>query len=119
MPIQRAVNLEARIHQPPLPLEQPVVIGNLQRKMVRPADTGMAFRRVGPLEERHRRTGLRRFVAEIQVIGAGIIEVDRFLDQPQPQHLRIKINRPLGVGANQRNVVYPLNSQGKILRHRR
>src|ERR1700730_10744715 len=44
------------------------------------------------------------------MITARIIEIDRPFHKTQPQHLRIKIHRALRIPANERNMMYDLNS---------
>src|SRR5689334_21663506 len=53
-------------------------------------------------EDRARRSGR---VTEIEMIGAGVIEVDRELHEPQPEHQRVEVERPLGIARNRSDVM--------------
>jgi hypothetical protein len=64
-------------------------------------DAATARGRVLPGEEREDRSGLAGFVAVVEVVGAGIVEVDGLLDEPQPQRVRVEVEicaRPAGDG---------------------
>ena len=97
--------LDAEVGQAALPLEQAVVILDDQGEVMRPADAGLAARCVRPLEKGDRRAGFAGLVAEIEVIAAGIVKIDRLFDEAQPEHLRVEIDRPLRVRADQRYVM--------------
>ena len=56
------------------------------------ARPGAAGRRVGELEEGQDRAGRAPLVAVIQVVDVRGVEVDRLLDQPQPEHARVEVD---------------------------
>ena len=58
-----------------------------------------------PLEESNRRAGLAGLISEVEMICAGIIEIDRLFNESQSQHLRVKIHRALGVVADECDVM--------------
>jgi hypothetical protein len=49
-----------------------------------------------PGEEGQDRTGLAGLVAVVEVIGAGVVEVDGLLDQAQPENAGVKVEVALG-----------------------
>ncbi len=59
--------------------------------LLRLADTKAAGRNMIPREECEDGAGRTGFVAEIEVIGAGIVEVHGLLHQPQAEDARIEI----------------------------
>ena len=59
--------------------------------LLREADTVAAPRSMRPREERQDRTGMADLVAEIQMVGAGIVVVDRLLDEPKAKNARVEI----------------------------
>jgi hypothetical protein len=44
-------------------------------------------------------------IAVVELIGAGIAEVDRLLDEPQPDDVIVELKIPLGLARNCRNVM--------------
>ncbi len=79
--------------------------------MVRTADAWMTLGCARPLEEGDDRTRLSHLIAKIEVIAAGIIEVDRLLDKPQAEHLGIEIYRSLCIRTDDGDMVYSLNGK--------
>jgi len=74
-----------------------------------PADAGASVRDAGPFEECDRGARPALLVAKVQVIGTGIVEVDRLLDETQPEHGRVEIDRPLRVERADCDVVQSFN----------
>ena len=72
---------------------------NAERRLLRLADPELARRRVLPGKEGQDRAGLALLVAIIKVIGAGIVEIDGLLDQPQPEHAGEEVE--IAVGATE------------------
>src|SRR5213078_4658452 len=58
-----------------------------------------------PGEEGEDRAGMAGLVAIIEVVGAGIVEIDRLLDEPQAQRAGVKIEISQSVTGNGGNVV--------------
>ena len=73
--------------------------------MVCAADAPVPLRRARPLEEGDGGAWRAALVAEVEMVAARIVEVDRLLDQPQPQHARVEIDRALRVHAHNGYVV--------------
>jgi hypothetical protein len=109
VPVERAVDRDALVGQAPLPLKQPVAVGDRQREVVGAADPRMPRRRARPLEEGDDRAGCADLVAEVEVVAAGVVEVDRLLDEAQPEHARVEVDRALRVRADERDVVDALD----------
>src|SRR6478752_371439 len=49
-------------------------------------------------------------VAKVEMVATRIIEIDGLLNEPQPQDLRVEVNRALSVGADKRDVMQSLGS---------
>ncbi len=62
-----------------------------ERSLLGLPDAAAAGGRVLPGEEGQDRAGRAGLVAVIEVIGAGIIEIDGLLDEPQTERPRIKL----------------------------
>jgi hypothetical protein len=58
-----------------------------------------------PGQDRPGRAGL---VAEVQVVGVGLVEVDGLLDEPQAQHARVEVDVRLRVSRDHGDVVEAL-----------
>src|SRR5687768_14602828 len=58
-----------------------------------------------PGEERHDAARRPLGVAKVEVIGAGIVEVDGQLHEPEPEDLRIEVEIALRVAGNRRDVM--------------
>src|ERR1041385_5287615 len=69
---------------------------NAERRLLRLADAEMPGRCVLPGKEREDRAGLALLVAVIEVIGAGIVEVDGLFHQPQAEHAGVEIEIAFG-----------------------
>jgi hypothetical protein len=69
------------------------------------AGAHLTFDRVLPGKEGEHRAGAAGLVAVIEVIGPGVVEVDRALDQPQAQRACIEIQVSQRVAGNGRDVV--------------
>ena len=63
-----------------------------------------------PGEEGHQTPGLTDLVAEVEVVGAGIVEIHRPLHQPQPEEPRVEIEIALGISRDRGDVVNALCS---------
>ena len=85
--------------------------------MVYPADTRHPLRRARPLEEGDHRAGAADRVAEVEVVAAGVVEVNRLLDEAQPEHAGIEVDRPLRVAADDRDVMDALNARAGRAHH--
>src|SRR3954464_13906493 len=68
--------------------------------------------RARELEPREDRTWRARLVAEVEVVRLGLIEVDRLLDEPQPQHIGVELDVPLSVAGDHGDVVKALEVHG-------
>src|SRR5262249_57384997 len=55
---------------------------------------------VGPREEGHRRPGRTQPVAVVKVVGVRHVEIDRLLDEPEPEHTDVEINVALRIGGD-------------------
>ena len=60
-------------------------------------------------KERENRAGMSRRVAVIEMIGAGVVEVDRLLDQSKAEKARVEVDIGLGVDGDCRHVVKAAN----------
>lgn len=76
------------------------VKGNAEGSVGGFAGTGEAGPGVGPREEGEDGAGGAGVVAEVEVIGAGIVEVDGALDEAKAEDLRVEVEVALGVGGN-------------------
>ena len=52
---------------------------------------------------------MARAIAVIEVVGAGVVEIDRQFDQPQSQHAGVKVEIGLRISRDRRDVVNPKN----------
>jgi hypothetical protein len=59
----------------------------------------------GPREERQNSAGPAMSIAIVEVIGFRIVEINRYLDQAQPQHAAIKIDVLLRIAGDRCDVV--------------
>ena len=57
------------------------------------------------LEEREGGACVTRLVGEMEVVAAGIVEVDGGLDQPQAKHAGVELGGLLCIGGDERNVM--------------
>src|SRR5438874_1879473 len=71
----------------------------LERAAAEPAALGAR-----PFEERDQRAGASDLVAEVEVVAVRVVEVDRLLDEREPE-LPIEVERLLRVRADARDVV--------------
>ena len=69
---------------------------NAERGLLRLADAERALCGVLPWEERQHRAGLALLVAIIEVIGAGIVEIDGLLDEPQAERAGVEVEIAVG-----------------------
>src|SRR5215207_1323214 len=67
---------------------------NPERGLVRAADAGTAGGGVLPGEERQDGAGPAGLVPEVQVVGAGVVEVDGLLDEPEAEGARVEREVP-------------------------
>ena len=75
--------------------------------MVHAADAVASTRCRRPLEEGDDGARLAGRVAEVQVVGARIVEVDRLLHEPEPEHVVVERQRAAGVRGDEGDVVEP------------
>src|SRR5215467_11309085 len=61
-------------------------------------------------KERENRARMSRLVSVIEMIGAGIVEVDRVLDQSKADNLRVEVDICLRIDGDRRHVVNAANS---------
>ncbi len=59
----------------------------------------------GPWEEGHDAPRRAHLVTEVEVVGAGIVEVHRALDEAQPEHPGIEVEVPLRIAGDRGDVV--------------
>ena len=64
---------------------------------------------MAPREKGENRAGITLAVAEVEVISAGVVEVDGLLHQPQPKNAGVEIDVLLRIGGDGGNVVYSRN----------
>ena len=76
-----------------------------ERRLLRLADSGPSRRHMGPGEEGQDGAGPPGLVAEIEVIGAGIVEVDGLLDEPQAERPGVEVAVAAGVAGDRGDVV--------------
>ncbi len=69
------------------------------------ADAGGAAADAGPGEEGEDGAGGAEVVAEVEVVGAGVVEVDGALDEAEAEALGIEVEVGLGVGGDGSDVV--------------
>src|SRR6202030_3900585 len=79
--------------------------GNGEGNFLRFAGAVLARRHVFPKKKGQRRAGRADLVAEIKVPGAGIIEIDRALDEAQPQRAAVEGDMPLRLAGDRRDVM--------------
>ena len=82
--------------------------GNLSRSLA----TATSIR---PRKERHDTSGGAFSIAEIEMVGGGVVEVDGSLDEPEPEDASVEVEITLGVAGNARDVMNPggCKSHGK------
>ena len=76
-----------------------------ERRLLRLADSGPSRRHMGPGEEGQDGAGPPGLVAEIEVIGAGIVEVHGLLDEPQAERPGVEVAVAAGVAGDRGDVV--------------
>jgi len=69
------------------------------------AQTDTAAGGARPDEEGHDRARPSELVAVVEVVRAGVVEVDRLLDQPQAQHPDVEVDVALGVAGDRGHMV--------------
>jgi hypothetical protein len=69
---------------------------------------GVARRCAGELEEGQDRAGRAALVAEVQVVDVGLVEVDRLLDEAQPEQARVEVDVAWSVAGDGGDVVQAL-----------
>ena len=79
------------------------------------AERRAARRRAGELEPGEDRAGRALLVAEVEVVGLGLVEVDGLLDQPQPEHVGVELDVLLRVARDHRDVVEPFELHDALL----
>jgi hypothetical protein len=109
MPIVWPGHGDAGIGQAPFPLQEAWLIRDLQRHVMRAANAGRAARRAAPFEKGNRRAWPAQLIAKVEVIAAGVIEVDRQLDQALAEQAAVKVNRALRIRAHDRDVMQTEN----------
>jgi hypothetical protein len=83
--------------------------------LLRFADAELAWRGMFPREEGEDRAGLTCLVAVVQVVGAGIVEVDGFLDEPETERAGVEVEVAARGSSDRRHV---MNAMGhdRVLR---
>src|SRR4029077_19155309 len=76
-----------------------------KRRLLGEADAAAPGRRMLPGKERQDGAGVADPVAIIEMIGAGIVEVHRLLDEAQPDDARVEIQIARGLTGNRRDVM--------------
>lgn len=64
-----------------------------------------ARRGVLPGEKREDGAGRACFIAEVEMVGAGVVKIDGFLDEAQAQNLAVKVKVALGAARDGRDVM--------------
>src|SRR5262245_40192264 len=70
---------------------------------------------VRPGKERQNRTGCPILVTEVEVIGAGVVEIHGELDEPQAENRGVEVEIPLWITGNHGDV---MDSGDRWCRHR-
>ena len=78
---------------------------NAEHRLLRETDAVPPTRRMCPREERQDRARMADLVTEVEVIGAGIVEVDRLLDQPEAKNARVEIEIAGRIACNRGDVM--------------
>ena len=60
-----------------------------------------------PREKRQERSGRPQLIAEVEVVGAGIVEIDGALHQTQLEHLGVIVEIRLSIARQSRDMVQP------------
>jgi hypothetical protein len=79
--------------------------GDPERGLLGLADAAATGRGILPREEGQDGAGISGLVAIIEMIGAGIVEVHRLLDEPQAQRPGVKVEVPQGVASDRGDMV--------------
>ena len=72
-----------------------------------------ALRHARPREEGQQAGRAALLVAVVQVVGVRGVEVDRLLDQPQPQRAGVEVDVRLRVGGDRGDVMEPVRADGR------
>jgi hypothetical protein len=78
---------------------------NPKRRFLREAHARATRRGMLPRKEGQDRAGVADLVAIIEMVGARIVEVDRLLDEAEPEGARIEIQVTPGVAGNRGHVM--------------
>src|ERR1051326_5252757 len=97
MSIERALDRDTQVNEPPFPFEQAVVILHDHGEVMGAADARMALWCVGPLKEGDDRARVADLVTEVEVVAAGVIKVDGFFHEALAEDLCVEIDGALGV----------------------
>src|SRR5947209_3071392 len=97
MSIERALDRDTQVYQPPFPFEQTVVILHDHGEVMGAADAGMALWRARPLKEGDDRARMARLVAEVEVVAARVIKVDGLFHEALTKDLCVEVDGALGV----------------------
>src|SRR5262249_450509 len=73
--------------------------------LLREADAGPSGRRILPRKEGLDGAGMTDVVAVIKMVGAGVVEIHRLLDEAQPEHAGVEIEVAVRFPGNGRHVV--------------
>ena len=109
-PALLAHRLEPAGTQALLPERERVLGADAELDPVDHSRTGVAARRAGELEPGEDRPGRPALVAEVEVVGVRLVEVDRLLHEPQPEHVGVERDVLGGVGGDHRDVVETLKT---------
>src|ERR1700685_1213107 len=111
----RRLGVYAVLDQPVRPIGD-CAFGHAKCRLLRQADAATPRRRMLPRKEREDGAGMADPVAIIEMIGAGIVEVHRLLDEAQPDDASIEIPITLGLAGNRSDVMDARH--GSVLRER-
>ena len=95
-------------------VQKPIdAFGHAERRLLRLADAGPSRRHMRPGEEGQDRAGPPGLVAVVEVVGAGIVEVDGLLDEPQAERPGVEVDVAAGVAGDRRDVVDAVLGHGR------
>src|SRR5262249_39766471 len=106
---ERSVDVDAPLGKP----NYPAVQGfrrRRERHCIDHAASAAAAASRHERKERENRARMSRLVSVIEMIGAGIVEVDRVLDQSKADNLRVEVDICLRIDGDRRHVVNAANS---------
>src|SRR5215216_5343992 len=108
---QRAGDGDAVVHQPTFPLELLGLVFYGQRNVVHTADAPGAARCGWPFEEGKQRARCSLLLAIVEMIGARQVEIDRPLDEVEPEYVAVEDQVDPGVPRDHRDVMKALRDK--------